>query len=162
MVDPMTALGLASNVVQLVSFTSDIISKSREIYKSQDGKLVEHMELEAITNSLKGLSSDLLFPSEGEDLSRRDENLQDLCEGCREISRQLLGVIQEFQAQGGNKKWKSFRGALNSIWKEDEIEKLSRRLDRYRAQIDTTLLVSLTTALREQGTKQDWMPTDST
>jgi hypothetical protein len=53
MADPLTTLGLASNIVQLISFTSDLISKGREISKSADGVLVENLELEAITSSLQ-------------------------------------------------------------------------------------------------------------
>ncbi|CZR63571.1 uncharacterized protein PAC_13468 [Phialocephala subalpina] len=150
MADPMTALGLASNIVQLISFTSDIVSKSREIYKSQDGKLIEHMELEAITTSLHDLSREIVSPfQKGILLSKAEEDLQKLWGECNDISRQLIVAIESLQTQGRNKKWNSFRQALKTVWKEDEIEALSRRLDRYRAQIDTALLVSLTAILRE-------------
>jgi hypothetical protein len=151
MADPMTALGLASNIIQLISFTSDIISKSREIYKSQNGKLVEYMELEAITTSLRGLSRDIVSPfQQGTFSSKDEEDLRKLCGGCNDISRQLIVAIEALQTQGRNKAWNSFRQALKTLWKEDEIEALSRRLDRYRAQIDTILLVSLTAILREK------------
>lgn len=147
----MTALGLASNIIQLISFTSDIVSKSRELYKSQDGKLVEHAELEAITKNLQELSNDIIFPSRHRSaISQADKDLAELCEGCKEISRQLIGAIQGLKAQRGNKRWNSFRQALKTIWKEDEIARISERLDRYRAQIDTRLLVSLTTTLEKQ------------
>jgi hypothetical protein len=85
MADPMTALGLASNIIQLISFTSDIVSKSREIYKSQDGKLVEYQELEAITQTLQDLNNDIVFPFHWGKLLTMDENLQELCTGYSEI-----------------------------------------------------------------------------
>ncbi len=57
--DPATALDVASSIVQPVSFTSDLISKGNEIYKSVDGALSENLELETIAASLQELSSEL-------------------------------------------------------------------------------------------------------
>src|SRR5437016_9103522 len=106
MADPMTALGLTSNILQLISFTSDIVSKSREIYKSQDGKLVEHMELEAITTSLHDLSRDRALPFQHGIFSpKAEKDLKKLCGGCNDISRQLMTAIEALQTQGRNKKW---------------------------------------------------------
>jgi hypothetical protein len=42
MCDPLTGLGLASNIVQLVTFTGSLISKPREIPNSENGSLVEN------------------------------------------------------------------------------------------------------------------------
>ncbi|KAH6667689.1 hypothetical protein B0J14DRAFT_601221 [Halenospora varia] len=144
MADPLTALGLASNIVQLVTFTSDLISKGREIYKSADGTLVENLELETITTSLQVLSNELVLPiCERGKLTKTENQLQELCDGCKAVSGQLLDVIRGIKAKGPHMRWNSFRQALNSVWREDEIEALETRLDRYRRQIDTTLLISL-------------------
>jgi hypothetical protein len=147
MLDPLTALGLASNIVQLIQFTSDLVAKGRDIYQSTDGTLVEHLELEAITKSLEDLSLEVALPNIGSlRLTKVERQLQQLCEGCRKAANELLDVIQKLKAQGPHKRWVSFRQALNSIWREDEIQALSIRLERYRRQIDTTLLLSLHSA----------------
>ncbi|CZR54196.1 uncharacterized protein PAC_04079 [Phialocephala subalpina] len=103
--DPLTALGLASNIIQLISFTSDLIAKGREIYRSADGGLIENLELETIAKSLPDLTSNLPLAT----------------------------------------KEKSY------VWKEDAIDALSKRLERYRSQLDTTLLVSLREKLQDEG-----------
>lgn len=152
--DPLTALGLASNIIQVISFTSNLISKGREIYKSADGKLVQNLELEAITRNLQDLSGHLSFPpNRRKDLSDTDKELQDLCKGCAKVSAQLIEVTQGLTVQGDHRKWNSFRQALNSVWKEDTIEELSKRLERYRSQIDTMLLVSLREQIQHGETK---------
>lgn len=143
MADPLTALGLASNIIQLISFASDLVSKGREIYKSANGTLVENLELETITTSLQELSSHLVPPSIPGKRSFTEVQLEELCHGCKDVSRQLLCVIQGLKASGSHMRWKSFRQALNSVWKENKIEALLKRLERYRSQIDTTLLASL-------------------
>jgi len=65
MADPLTALGLATNIIQLIDFTGDLISKTWEVSKSADGILVENLELEAITSSLQQLSNGLRHPGAG-------------------------------------------------------------------------------------------------
>ena len=172
MLDPLTALGVASNIIQLVQFTSDLVSKSREYYDSADGALVEQLELEAITKSLQELSKDLIVPTGGwpnaattkqqlSELSNEfdgdlavvskametEKQLSELCRGCREVSKELLIIIQGLKSKGTRTKWKSFRQALKSVLEEDKIKALEARLDRYRRQIDTTLLISLRASL---------------
>ncbi|KAH8592623.1 hypothetical protein B0O99DRAFT_629379 [Bisporella sp. PMI_857] len=150
MADPLTALGLASNIVQIITFTSDLISKGREIYKSADGTLVENLELETITTSLQGLSKELVLPIyERRKLTKTENQLQELCDGCKAVSGQLLDVIRGVKAKGPHMRWNSFRQALNSVYKEDEIQALETRLDRYRRQIDTTLLISLRDSIQK-------------
>lgn len=38
--DPVSALGLASSVLQVVNFTGGLISKSRQLYQSVTGNLI--------------------------------------------------------------------------------------------------------------------------
>jgi len=144
MAHPSIELGIASSIVQLITFTSSLVTKSHEIYKSADGALVESLELETITKSLQELSSELLLPVSGRGASTKTERkLQELCNSCCDVSSQLVEVIQSLKAQSTHKRWNSFRQALSSVWKEDKIQELSTRLERYRRQIDTTLLASL-------------------
>lgn len=44
--DPLSALSLASNIIQVVDFSSRIITQSYEIYKSSDGSMAEHAILD--------------------------------------------------------------------------------------------------------------------
>ena len=50
--DPLTALGVASNAVQLIEFSSRIVSRGHQIYKSADGTLAKNLKLEAVTDGL--------------------------------------------------------------------------------------------------------------
>jgi hypothetical protein len=154
MADPLTALSLASNILQLISFASDLISKGHEIYKSVDGKLVEHLELEAVTRSLRDLSRSLIESKLGDStkkLSHTDEQLLVLSRHCNVLAGELIDAIQRLKVGEKKTAWNSFRQALRSVWNEEKIERLSDRLENYRRQIDTTLLISL----REQVSNSD-------
>lgn len=57
MLDPLTALGLASNIIQLVDFTSKLLSKTKDL--RFHGENVDNARLEAITVDLVYLSESL-------------------------------------------------------------------------------------------------------
>ena len=133
---------------------ADPLTTGCEIYNSADGKLIENRELKTIIDSLQDLTGDMVFPIKQKrslTLSKTDKLLKDLCDRCNDVSKQLMEVIRGLMVQGEHKRWNSFRQVLNSVWKEDEIEALSARLEKYRRQIDTTLLVSLREQIHEQG-----------
>jgi hypothetical protein len=57
--EPISALGLAGNVIQFADFAGKLISKGNEYYKSVDGALVEHTELKVVGKRLADLSEGL-------------------------------------------------------------------------------------------------------
>jgi len=57
--DALTAVSLASAIIQIVDFSTRVISKCRHIYKDIDGALPEHHKLEIVTQDLTRLSKKL-------------------------------------------------------------------------------------------------------
>ena len=57
MLEPITALGLASNVIQLVDFTARVLSKSSK--EAQKRESIDHARLSLVTSDLKDLSTNL-------------------------------------------------------------------------------------------------------
>ncbi|KAF7505514.1 hypothetical protein GJ744_000676 [Endocarpon pusillum] len=146
--EPLVALGLASNLVQFVDFASKLVTRARETYKSVDGALVDNSELQAVTEHLQRLTGRLHVSSKGpvNHFSSTEKQLHDLCSGSRDAIAELLAALGRLKTKGNHNRWNSFRQALESVWKESEIQSLAIRLERFRRQIDTTLLV----LLREQ------------
>ncbi|KAJ4297976.1 hypothetical protein N0V90_005875 [Kalmusia sp. IMI 367209] len=146
MAEALLALGVAASIVQLIGFTSSLISKGSEIYKTADGELLEHVEFEAIANHIQSLNSQIAWTprlhQKGNKLSssKSEHQLEGLCDSCNEVAWSLLTAIQELKSEGGNKKWDTFQQALRSVWKHDKIQKLTERLERYRRTIDSVLL----------------------
>ena len=50
--DPITALGVAGSIVQLVDFGIKVVSKGNKIYHSGDGSTAENHDLENVANDL--------------------------------------------------------------------------------------------------------------
>lgn len=147
--DPLTAVSLASNVIQFVGFAGELISKGKEISRNADGALVENLELEAVTDSLLEMSANLISLP-GAEPSVSECELLRLCEGSRELAGALLAALQKLKVSNSRPRaWKSFRQALNSVLSAENIEQLSARLERYQRQIHTALLVSLREQLQD-------------
>jgi hypothetical protein len=142
MLDPLTALGLAGNIVQLVDFSSKIVGKARDIYKSADGSLPENLDAETVAQSLRVLYSNiapqLVSPS-----SVQEETLNELCIGCDNIAKELLQALGRLKIQGKKTKWKSMRQALKSVSSKEELDVISKRLANYREQLNLNFLVAL-------------------
>ena len=80
MVDPLTTLGIAANVIQLLTFAGNLLSKGREIRDAAYGAPVAKRELETVTESLRQLSANLILPETGNRASIRKK-------GCTNANR---------------------------------------------------------------------------
>jgi hypothetical protein len=57
--EPLVALGIASNIVQIVDFAGRILSRSKEISTSGNGSLAIHSHLVDVARNLRELSNEL-------------------------------------------------------------------------------------------------------
>jgi hypothetical protein len=161
--EPLTALGLASNVVQFVDFASKVISQTVKIYRTapKGNDQDEHKILENVTRDLviyseslkKSLESqtpnvargfrDTLLPAAPPPvLSEADQEIVHICNDCKKISARLLAVLDKLRSSKITL-WNSFLDALKTIWSEEEIQSLRQVLDTYRHQMSLYLLVSI-------------------
>lgn len=143
--DPFTALSVASSVVQFVDFGTKLISKGKEFYQSADGVLSDHAEQAAISSRLaelsKGLSNWIPISAAGKKFSPVEEALRETALECMQFADDFTGAIDELRVTGNHRKWKSFRQALKSVWKKEGIEERLVKLDRLRQQVVIHLLV---------------------
>jgi hypothetical protein len=135
--DPFTALSVASSIAQFVEFGAAIISKSYEIYRSPDGMSVHTGDVEKVSGNLIILCngfSEYLYNA----VDTQEQGLRQTAVACKDIGDELLKAISHFKKEKGNKrhlKWRSFRQALASVMNHDKIEGLKKRLDLYRGQL---------------------------
>jgi hypothetical protein len=151
MLDPVSAVGLASSVIQIVDFSCRLVSKTSEYRTSTDGALIEHKELRAAANRLSALSKAIHGPLTKCKSLRKPTNvdtaLSDIAGECLDRASELTQALQELQIDGTTNTWKSFRQALKAIWEKEKIEQIRRRLDTLREHVVIHLLVSIRYAL---------------
>ncbi|KFA80366.1 hypothetical protein S40288_10153 [Stachybotrys chartarum IBT 40288] len=142
--DPLSAIGLASSLVQLITFTTDVVSKGREIQRSASGSSIENADVEAIARSLQHQSRRIAAQASGRRFaSGTNEDLGILCNEVRTIAKDLIDTIDRLKTNGQASRWTSLHQALKSVWKEKDIDDFVHRLELYRRQIDSLLLTHL-------------------
>jgi len=146
--EPISILSLACNIVQLVSFAGDLLSKGFEIQQATNGSIVRNNELESVTRELREFIYKLrTSPRETNPhnpVSQHTErSLQALCQNCIDVATELVEALEKLKLRGNRNIWNSMRQALGCVWAEPKINTLSQKLELYRRQIDTVLLFSL-------------------
>ena len=122
--------------------------KRYQYQRSLDGVLDEHAELQATARRLDQLSKGLATTNKiislsdrEEAYSKENEALETVAMECQKIAKDLSTAVGCLQITEKHTKWKSFRQALMSQWKEEEIEATLRRLQLAREDLIVHLLV---------------------
>jgi len=103
--DPLTALSVASSIIQFVDFGSKLLSRSRQLYKSKEGVLTENVDVETITEDIttlvKGLRGKLPKNRSVTVLrtSEDDDALDELCQRCVSIAEELIARLQKLKVK---------------------------------------------------------------
>ncbi|KAE9366867.1 hypothetical protein N431DRAFT_471897 [Stipitochalara longipes BDJ] len=160
MLDPLTALSVAGNIVQFVDFSIRLITKGSELYNSADGSSIGNAELEVIANDLQELNCHLQQPPPAPDTVKttwtaEDVALHKLAEQCSSVAQELLQTLDKLKVQGtSNRRWKSFRQALKGLIKKDEVDAIAQRLQNFRNELNFHILVSMRDTLDMQAIQQ--------
>jgi hypothetical protein len=83
--DPVSALSVASALVQFIQVGSSLASQASRIYRSSDGALLENIECESESQRLKELCERIKSSS--------GEALKQVCEGCFEVAEELQELL---------------------------------------------------------------------
>lgn len=145
MLDPLTALSIASSVLQIVDFGCKLVSETREIYHSASGATKDHVTAYEITEDLTVLYSALA----GQDkdfkrLSRDDIALGKLVDSCTEAAHDLLSLLDGLKVQPDASEWKSFKKAIQGARKAGRVNDIETRLLKIQRQINHRLQVMMT------------------
>lgn len=142
--EPLAALSVAANVIQLVDFGTRLIRNIHQLH--QDGQVSEDIDLHTVTKDLRDLNGRLQTSAE----QRSDQHsfagdetaLVHLVRGCNKVADEMIGRLSKLSG-AKHKSWDSFRLALKSLWTRKEIEAIAARLESYRDQLVLRILVDL-------------------
>ena len=149
--DPLSAISLASAVVQFVDFGSRLLRETVNVYKSSSGRSVTNNELRAISNDLSILSNDVILKSTISKVKQgggSEEVFVRLCHECSEIGKELhssVTVVDEYVNSHSKPKraMGSFLSVLSENWSAERIAMLRTRLDQLQQRMVTAVLVFL-------------------
>lgn len=145
MLDPLTALGLVSNVIQLVDVGLKALTKFGELRK--DGVSTENQELEDMAVRLKGLRNHLTVadPTTGgsKGLFDDDRDLQVLAVKCCETADELTAELDTLKSSDSRRRLEAIKKTYRTMRRKSAVEKMQRKLDSHRQALETRTLVNL-------------------
>lgn len=130
--DPFTVLGLASNILQFLSFTGKVIKGTQAISSSPSGSSEDNTYLRNRSVDVSCLIDGFLDPQNG-----CSHDLRDVLQDCKGIVQDLLHLLDSLKVKGPKTKWKSFVIALKEIWSQSRIEDFSAKLQELQVRINT-------------------------
>ncbi|KAI1422042.1 hypothetical protein F5Y12DRAFT_717778 [Xylaria sp. FL1777] len=126
----LEALGLASNIIQLVDFVSRLIANARTLYKSAHQTSVGSLVLQDVANDLTRLSDAVIMPNRP-----GGEGLKQLAQSAKEVANDLLELLDDMQIKGRKTKWKSFLLAVKELRNQDTVTSITSSITRLQTQM---------------------------
>ncbi|KAH8766936.1 hypothetical protein F5882DRAFT_510344 [Hyaloscypha sp. PMI_1271] len=118
--DPLTAVGLAGNIITFIDLSTKVVSRAKQLYESASGATLENDELESLTKNLKDLA---------------DRTRHNISQQCIQVADELLETLESVKVKGDGRTLKSAFQAAKTVWKQDNIDAIQRRLDRISKQL---------------------------
>ena len=140
MLDPLTILGVAGNVVQIADFGLKAVSKAREIHGAVDGATFENADLETVTNDLVVVNQKLRTSLS---TAGTTEALAELSKNCTNTADDLLAALRKLKMEWQKTRWKSTRKALKGLWGAKWLEEMKRTIQGYRDELHVHVLADL-------------------
>lgn len=140
--DSLSAIGLAGNIVQFVDFSFKLVTETRNIYHSATGKTTDNVLLSAIADDIQKLS-DRLETSQSARTSASIARLQSLAVEAQEVAEELLKAVSLLRASKPQSKWSSFKVALAQVYNGEKIRSLTSQITKLQGLVTNRLLDAL-------------------
>jgi hypothetical protein len=137
--DPLTAFGLAANILQYIDFGYKLVKSAAEIHGSATGTKADNSDMIVTVGRLEEVSGKLKTPASP------DPKYQALCilsQHCQNLSKELLNLSKSFTAKPGSIRG-SMKASINMWRKKDVVESIRSRLNEYRGQMLLEITVLL-------------------
>lgn len=145
MLDPLTALSIASSVIQIVDFGCKLVSQTQEIYHSASGATKDNVTSGEITKDINVLYNDLKKKDQSfQRLGPDDIALGKLVDSCVHEAKALMGLLADLEVQPDANQWESFKNAIRSARNKGKVRNIETRLFKIQKQIDSRLHVMMT------------------
>ncbi|ORY17867.1 hypothetical protein BCR34DRAFT_596734 [Clohesyomyces aquaticus] len=122
MLDPVSAVGVASAAVQFVDFSTKLFAVGKELHGTK-------------------LST---RPPAAAGATQEEQDLYRLADLCQQECNVFLAKIGKITGKSGTKRtFKTFRDALKIVWNQKAIDGLEKRLERYQRELTLALISHL-------------------
>jgi uncharacterized protein Yka (UPF0111/DUF47 family) len=132
--DPMSALGLAANIVAFVEFAAKLVSGAHQVYSSATGATDENASLETVVNDIQAMTRGL-SSNTGPAATPDQIALRDLAQKCCSLSEDLVKALRKLRMKNPKSKTESVRVAWRAMREKNNLNSLEKQIDSYHRQI---------------------------
>ena len=140
--DPLSAIGLAANIIAFVEVASKLVSGTCEIYSSGARMTDENADLAKVIEDVHAVTHRLSY-SAGPALTDDETVLLELAKRCRKLSADLVWALKSLQTKKPMSKSESFLVTWRGLREKGNLESLEKRIDRYRRQILDRIVIMM-------------------
>ena len=137
----LEALGLACNIMQVISFVHEAVRFCKDVYqgRSPDAQLLE------IARSLESLASDVQKHNQAlKPQTASQKSLSDIAKKCNIAARALEEEVKFLCSHHGKGNLAAtLRVAVKTNWRKSRLERLDKSLHDYQATMESHLLARI-------------------
>ncbi|KAJ4304927.1 hypothetical protein N0V90_000455 [Kalmusia sp. IMI 367209] len=145
--DPFSALGLASNLVQFVDFGTRVSGRIYELYNSASGFAANQSEVVDMAARLRQLADRLSQATstveEGASPIVDKKSYMSLLFLCRSTAQDLMDIVEDLKVDKSQRLWSSIRQGFRATRKREQIEQLINRVKTLQDSLNSYLLALL-------------------
>jgi hypothetical protein len=142
--DPISALSLACNVIQLVEFSIESAKVCKELYDS--GSVDENERIEKYTADIIAANKDLEAALRSGKPGSKPSQIQQVAQDASKTANELKIVLNRLKlskAQGIRRLGSAFKSTLKTLIKNGTIQRLQHRLELQDAALRSSILKDL-------------------
>lgn len=136
--DPVTALGVASAAVQFLQCALEALSLCRQIRDDYQGATEANRELENYSSNLKDLSKEL--DTGTQQTNHAGRRIYKIAKECVASATELQALLFEVRKAGNSNVINFTKTAFRTMKDRKTIEKLQRTLQDRRANLDSAIV----------------------
>ena len=146
--DPLTSLGLVGNLIQIISFASNIGIETSKLLKSSNQSLPENQWLQTQAQRSEVLTAALCPPgSDGRNASIEEATMLTLAKSCQDEASKLIALLNTLELTvrpGGSKsKLLAVKQVVRSKMWAGDIEASRKRLEAVERQLTYAVVSSI-------------------
>ncbi|KAI0019297.1 hypothetical protein F4780DRAFT_448153 [Xylariomycetidae sp. FL0641] len=150
--DPVGAIALFCNVLDLGEKAIKVVQKAKEAYDSSTGQTKEHETVSNLTDHLSSISQGL-ESSQGKLMGLSsasicpESQIQSIAATCSSITSKVASLLHRCRSPRHKSIVNSARVTVRSLWSKKELDELQEELGRYQQLLQTALAVSTRSAI---------------
>lgn len=148
--DPFSALSIATGVVQFLDFGRKLVTESYDLYRAADGGSAKQRLLKPVAERLRSEAHRLEQSARVGSWQYQTEDegaLQQLAASCQETTQEFMTMMEDLQVDRGASGWdkgaQTLRQALRGMRKEKHLDKFEQQLNIYRSELTLRVASSL-------------------